>query len=253
MDYEQLANALIEKMASGAPAANRNYSQETMTGVLSVLKDKGYDEDAIDAARVTMTGAKQMIERTVESALAKKDADNARALRDRDAENFVKGVLKEHYADPEYGSKLKAMEASIRKAAFSEYFGDANRNSAWGNNVIISDDLEKALDNAVDSLLKDVLGKDSKATNPAINAKPTSSEGAVAGKQTPAEFAATNSGDMDKQIESLSEEQRQMYDAKFIRLTQRLGRDPEKAKKEALESAQGMPAYFPTRGLTAQI
>jgi hypothetical protein len=250
---QQLATLIADQMQGGnAPNVNRGYSQEAISGVVQALSEKGYDKDSIEAAKVFMGGSQKLVEKTVESALARKEAELNQKTLIREAEGIIKSVLKEHYADTEYGAQLKKMEKSIRVDAVNKFTADQALMQRFNNGELPETELEKIIDDTVDEYLKDVLGKDRKSQNTAIKSKPTSSEGAVAGNEDKSAKGGP-SGDFDRDLASLSSEQRQMYDAKLIRLTQRLGRDPEKAKKEALESALEMPAYFPTRGLTANI
>lgn len=254
-DIQQLTQMVLGQIAAQAPQANRNYSQEAIAAVSNTLKDQGYDENSINAARIYMSGTKQMVEQTVKNEINRAVTENRIAIRDREATSFVKGVLKEHYADPEYGAQLKKMDAAIRDAAYKKYFGDAQVSNRWNSGDFPDTEMEKALDETVDEFLKDVFGKDRKSNNTAIAPKPSSSEGAVTGEKgaTPAQFANGLTGNFEKDLASLSDSQRQMYDATYTRLTQRLSRDPEVAKKQALETAKEMPAYFPVRGLTANI
>ncbi len=256
VNIDVLTQAVLGQIAAQAPAANRNYSQEAIAAVSNTLKDQGYDENSINAARIYMGGTKQMVELTVKNEINKAVQENRIQSRDRDATNFVKGVLKEHYADAEYGAQLKKMDAAIRDAAYKKYFGDTQVNNRWNSGDFPEAEMEKALDETVDEFLKDVFGKDRKSNNTAIAPKPSSSEGAVTGDKknvTPAQFANGLTGDFEKDLASLSDSQRQMYDATFSRLTQRLGKEPAAAQKTALETAKEMPAYFPVRGLTANI
>lgn len=249
-----LADAVLERIQGGdAPNVNRNYSAEAINSVAETLKQRGFDKDTIEAASVFMGGSQRLVEKTVQAELAKKEAEFNQKMLMRDAEDTFKSTLKEHYKDPEYGAQLKKMDKSIRADAIDKFFSDSNRKTRFNNNDYDPSEMEKCIDETVDEYLKDIFGKDRKSNNTAINAKPTSSEGAVAGNENKTPAKSGPSGDFDRDLASLSSEQRQMYDAKLIRLTQRLGRDPEKAKKEALESALEMPAYFPTRGLTANI
>lgn len=260
IDYSQLADALINKRHSEMPAVNRNLSVDTVRGVLGVLKERGYTDDSIEAARVQMHGTKEMVEHTVQEALNQQSWQFAEALRDREARTVMDHVLSQHYNDPEIGAKLKKMDVAIRNEVSNRFFKEPTLSDRWNRRKEApTQEISQLCDDVVDEYANEVFGKDKKSKNPAISQKPSSAEATTtvkgSGQSLPGSSQQKESSPDDEfetRYNALSEDQRGMFDARFGRLRQ-YNKSSEEARKEAFAVAESIPTAMPTRGLNANM
>jgi hypothetical protein len=260
IDYQQLANELLQARHSEVPSHNRNMSADTVKGVLGVLKERGYTEDSIEAARVQMHGTKELVESTVREALNAQSAGFAETIRDREARATMDAVLNEHYKDAEIGAKLKKMDVAIRNEVSNRFFKDNTLSDRWNKRKEApTQEISKLCDDVVDEYAEDIFGK-ARKTNPAITQKPSSSEtttavNAGAGQSLPGSSQQKNSSpdsDFEARYNALSEDQQGMFDARFRRLKQ-FNKTVEQARNEAFDVAESIPTRMPTRGLSANM
>lgn len=223
--FQQLLDTFSANNQRPATQAEKNY----MGALVQGLKEKGLDDQFIDAQFLSAELVKQNIMSEVDKRVQMQVVNGAIT----GARNHIRASLRPYIKEePRLGHLQELLESRVAQ----KFDSDRGRQQALFQGQWSADVIDKLVEEAVDDISKNVLGMD-KPKNLGLN-----KSNAAAKAEVEKEKSGGGDGGGKANLDSLTDDQRDFYNARVTSLQYKLGKTPDEAKKLAFEQAKALPA-----------